>query len=72
MLYEEVHWDNKGPFIIYAGGWADKNKGGGRGHANFRIVQGGHEEIGVQEGGSCLILQFCFISKKCVHRCRQY
>ena len=33
--------------------------------------EGGHEENGVQEGG-CLVLQFCFISKKCVHCCRQY
>ena len=35
--------------------------------------EGDHEEIGVQGGGGgFLILQFCFISKKCVHCCRQY
>ena len=34
--------------------------------------KGGHEEVGPQEGCGCLILPFCFISKKCVHCCRQY
>ena len=62
---------NRGPFTIYAGGWAGKNKG--RGSRQFQDSRrGGHEEIGVQEGGGCLILQFCFILKKRVYCCRQY
>ena len=40
MLYEEVHWDNRGPFIIYAGGWADKSKGG-KGSRQFQDSPGG-------------------------------
>ena len=37
-----VHRPAKGPaFIVYAGGWAGKNKGEGGSHANFSTVQGG-------------------------------
>ena len=47
---------------------------GGGGSRQFQgSPRGVHEEIGVQEGGEgCLILQFCFMSKKCVHCCPQY
>ena len=63
----------KGPFIIYAWGWDGKNKEGGGGVTPISgQSKGGHEEIGLQEGCGCLILPFCFISKKCVHCCRQY
>ena len=41
---------NKGPFIIYAGGWAGKNRGEGVTPISGQS-EGGHDEIGVQEGG---------------------
>ena len=54
---------------------AGKNKGEGvtpiLGQSQVGGGGGGHEEIDIQEGG-CLILQFCFILKKCVHCCQQY
>ena len=49
---------------------AGKNKESG-GHAKILgQSEGGHEEMGRTREGGCLILQFCFILKKCVHCCR--
>ena len=57
--------------LFMPGGGLARIRGG---HANFRTVRGGvMKKLAYKRGGGgCLILQFCFISKKCVHCCRQY
>ena len=59
---------SKGPFIIYAGGWAGKNKRG-RGVGGSRQFHdsprgGGREEIGVQEGGGLSDFTILFYLKE--------
>ena len=51
--YEEVQLDNKGSFIIYAGGGLTRIRGEGVTPISGQS-EGGHEEIGVQEGGGAV------------------
>ena len=62
----------KGPFIIYAWGWDGKNKKGGGGSRQFQDSPRGVMRKLAYKRAVAVILPFCFISKKCVHCCRQY
>ena len=55
----------KGPFIIYAWGWAGKNKEGGGGVTPISgQSEGGHEKIGVREGGGLSNFTILFYFKE--------
>ena len=64
MVLYEGQLDNKGPFIIFPGGGLTRIRG--EGSRQFQdSPRGGHEEIGVQEGGLSDFTILFYFKKMC-------